>query len=294
MILFVFHTTQSCSTAGSYHSPVEPAPSSSAETSYLTVSGYLGVGSIYNADITVLDVSDFDKAAVVATTTSDSNGYFSFEIAEEEGDTFLFVASGGTYIDPISFKTVSGIGYELKAIYGYSNIKDDKSIYVTPFSSLLVSLTECLYLNSSLSVDPYQYALAIFEDVFQTDLKTAEDLNLNTSADGSTNNVFYTAYNLAFSNMAKQQNALSALDLQAVFSEALVSECSLITESPTISNKYSFYSESFREDYLNALQGLENNSLFEEIIGSTNLESLVQDIREKNHFIFSFEVYNES
>lgn len=264
-----------------------------SETQYLTLTGYLGLGLLNGADINIIDISNFDEPKIISATESDSTGKFSFEWnLDEEPELVMIVASGGTYVDPFSFSTVSAQNYELRAIYKTDDFSE-KIFYLTPFSTLFSSFVEGLHFNSSLSDNAYYYAQSIFNTVFGVELDLAEDIYLNEDAENNNNNRLYTIFNLAFSKLSQDQEALSGLDVTNVFSQNLIQNCNLITSDEIVSHKYRFSPESFREDFLNSFLSLENNSVFSEISDSINFDSISERIRSDEGLIFGFNTYEE-
>ena len=280
-----------CSQAGFYEDVSTSI--NNTNTSYL-IKGYLGVGALSNANISIIDVSNYDSPDLIETTTSDSKGLFEFEITDENNGLILVVANGGNYIDPFSYNTISGTNYEIKALYKSDNIISNNEIYITPFSTLFSELFDCLYHQSSLGSDPYIYSKSILNDVFEVDMSVVRDIYLNNEIeDFDDEDIIYTLYNLAFSKMANLQKASSGLDILSVFSDELANSCTLMVSNNIKSLNYNFHSESFRNDFLDSLIGLKNDKVFSDLANQASLDSLVESIRNKNNLIFGFSDYED-
>ncbi|MBU0506170.1 hypothetical protein KJ708_09275 [bacterium] len=280
-----------CSQAGFYDDPAGSI--NSTEPSYL-IKGYLGVGALNNANISIIDVSDYDSPELIETTISDSNGFFEFSITDDNNGLILVVANGGNYIDPFSYNTISGTNYEIRALYKSDDIVLNNEVYITPFSTLFSELFDCLYHQSSLNSDPYIYSKSIFNDVFGVDMSVVRDVYLNAAIeDFEDKDTLYTLYNLAFSKMAKLEKASSGLDILSVFADELAQSCTLMVSDNVTSLNYSFHRESFRGDFLDALLTLKNDKVFASLATQLSLDSLVVFIRNKNNLIFGFNNYED-
>jgi len=287
IFLFLF----SCTQAGTIQEESANSNTSTQSSGVITIDGYVGLGALSSGTVNLIDISDPTNPAILASATADAAGHFQFSESFSDISLIELVAGGGSYIDPFTYQTVSGNNYELKAIYQSSSLRNQPQVYLTPFSTLFVSLYDCLSGLGSLHADPYFYTASIFNDVFDVYLSTAHDLMLNPSGDFSDNDSLYTLYNLAFSKMSSRFNARSGIDLTQVFSEHITDACSLLMTDQPVSKSYTFSAESFRRDYLEAFADLEDDAQFADLVGTNDLADLVSAIRASNNLIFGFETY---
>ncbi len=280
----------SCSEAGVL--PGDASTSNNTDTAEIEYSGVVGIGTpLVNATISVVDVSDMTSPVVLLSTSSDGTGYFSISLDDTESE-LLFVASGGSYIDPLTFQTVTNDDQSLKGVWRKSALSNPNAINITPLSTLEASFFNCLAASPTLTSDPLDYSAAIFNTVFGINLNTVEDAYLNQSVAYSELNILYSLYNLGFARMAKEKRATSALDVVTNFAEQLTEECDLLGPVGIISGQYAFHGESFRRDYLNALANLQTETSLDDWTDEVDLDAVVEDVRESVNILFEFGAYD--
>lgn len=288
--IFIGLLLVSCSQAGTIPSDGTPSVTSSPNTT-LQIAGQVGIGEpLIAASITVVDVSNPESPAILSTTESDQNGAFQLDLDALDSDSqILIVASGGSYTDPITFQSVSGNTLRLEGSWKFRHLATLEHLDVTPLTTLATSFYRCLLSNATLTADPLDYSIATFQSLFGVNLNSDHDVFLDGSADDPT---LYSLYNLAFARMAKEKHAVSAMAILTAYSEYLEDECDLLGPSAQYSGSYAFHRESFRRDYLNALENLRLEAAFSSWIDNFDLESQVDAIRSRANILFQFEDYS--
>lgn len=259
--------------------------------SSMAIRGFVGLGQTVESSVSILDVSDVDNPVLLNTVETDSEGSFFVEISDDV-DKVLFVASGGRFVDPVTFQNLSLSHYQIRSIYDVGDLNENQSIYVTPFSEIFFAYYRCLVDNLATERDVLDYARSSFSEIFDIEVNSAESLILNSDAEASYNSNLYTLYNLAFSEMYKASQTAHPLDSMATFSNALETDCTLRLSEPSMSFQYTYSDESFREDYLESLQNLSINPNVETFLSSgIDLEEIIQTLRDNQDLIFKFEPY---
>lgn len=279
-----------CSSAGEDLS--EPVYTPIQKNEVIQLEGYAGLSSLNHADINVIDVSDYDNPKILLATTTDVNGKFSFELeVSDDISLILFVTSGGSYVDWINFKSVSTIPYQLKSIYHINDIENLDNVFITPMSTLFVSLFDCLNGNSNLNNDPYFYSKSLFQTTFDIDVQSSSDLKLNSLAEDSEDNQKYSTLNFTFSKMSDDFGGVSGIDVLYIFANNLKENCSLLIHDSLMSGSYQFHEESFRQDFLESLQSLENYHLTMDQFDSLNFERFLTGVKSDSGLIFEYASY---
>ncbi len=260
----------------------------------LTFTGFVGIGEpLSDANVSIVDVTDEANPVVLATASTDIAGIFRTTIAAQSSDAkILFVASSGSYLDPLTFQSVSNRNHILEGVWKYKYLTQLENIDVTPFSTLASAFYKCLSQNDALAADPLDYSLASFNSLFDVNLNLDYDTYLNT-AESEPNASLYSLYNVAFARMAKEKRATSALDLVSDFSNQLEEGCDLLGPTSKFNGSYAYHTESFRRDYLSALKNLRLEGAFTTWAESLDIDATVEEIRSASNLLFQFEEYPE-
>ena len=291
MILICCLLFSACGQAGTVlDNAAETTNPSTSSTNH--ISGMVGIGEpLTNATITITNVTDESNPEVITTTTSANDGSFEADLGEVQSNSkILFVASGGAYVDPLTFQSVSNQNSSLAGVWKYSHLATLSHVDITPLSTLAKSFYICLSSNEALATDPLDYSLATFKSLFEINLNSVTDTYLETSATDTAS--LYSLYNLAFARMAKEKRATSALNIITAYSQHIEENCDLLGPTSQTSGYYAFHQESFRRDYLNALENMRLEAAFSSWVDSLDVEQIVDSIRSESNILFQFEDYS--
>lgn len=282
----------SCDQAGVLNEIGQTNPSASQNNNQITINGFVGIGEpLQDASITIINATDPNNETIISTTDSDDAGYFSTIIdTTKNKEQYVLVATGGSYIDPITYIKTNNTSQVLSGIWTSQHIKNNESIYITPLSSLGLAFKKCLDENNILSSDPLNYSLATFNSLLETNHNSMDPF-LSDFQNTTTNDTLHSLYNIAFAEMARTTKAKSAIDIVTIFSENLTDNCYLLMANEATSSSYSFYDESFRTDYLKALERLSNHSHLSNLTSDIDLSLLVENIRNKESLLFQYQEY---
>lgn len=263
-------------------------------TTILQLTGHVGIGEpLSDANVSIVDVTDEANPIILAMAATDSAGMFGTTIAAQTSDAkILFVASLGSYLDPLTFQSVANRNDILEGIWKYKYLKELETIDVTPLSTLAAAFYKCLSHNNALAADPLDYSLATFKSLFDVNLNVDTDTYLSTS-ESDPNPSRYSLYNVAFARMAKEKRATSAIDLVADFSNQIEEECHLLGPTSQYNGSYAYHTESFRRDYLSAFNNLSLEGAFVTWAGSLDIDATAEEIRSTSNILFQFEEYAE-
>lgn len=258
------------------------------------LTGHVGIGeALSDANVSIVDVTDEESPIVLATAATDDAGMFRTTIAAQTSDAkILFVASSGSYLDPLTFQSVSNRNHILEGVWKYKYLTQLETIDVTPLSTLASAFYKCLSHNDALAADPLDYSLATFNSLFDVNFNVDNDTYLST-AESDSNASLYSLYNVAFARMAKEKRATSALDLISDFSNQLEEECNLLGPTTMYNGSYAYHTESFRRDYLSALKDLRLEGAFTTWTETLDIDATVEKIRSASNLLFQFEEYAE-
>lgn len=267
---------------------------SESASTQLTLAGNVGIGEpLVSATVSIIDLTDSESPEILGTTSTDAAGHFEFTVGElDENSILLFVASGGSYLDPLTYLSVSDKTAALQGAWRIKNIRKLSRLDITPLSTLATAFFTCLSINPLLAADPLDYSIASFNSTFGIDLNTTYDSYLEPVDTESEQTTIYSLYNLAFARMAKEKRATSAISLITNFANRLEDDCDLLGPSGITSGSYAFHSESFRKDYLTAFMNLTSEASLSAWADAVDLIETAQNIREVSSIIFEFRDYD--
>lgn len=268
----------SCGQAGSIEqSSLAPSISSNE----LVLNGRVAIGApVQNADISV-SLFENNTFSSLATTQTDEDGQFQISLdlyASSDAD-ILITASQGQYVDALSQVVVSFKSEILQSAWKAHDLANTPDVVVSPMTTLHAAFYNCLQSSSSTVYDPLDYATATFSTVFGINLKEPTDDEI------------LPIFDFGFSMMANEKRAESALALVSLFASHLETQCDLLGPIDQKSSYYSFHSESFRDDFLNAVASLDSEITLQEITESIDLDEIVASIRQLSNILFEFRSY---
>lgn len=289
----LFFLLASCSQAGLIPDEISTTASiGQNQSALIEINGMVGIGEpVTNADITAIDVTLPNAPQIIGDSASDALGRFDLtELYLSDDDSVMLIATGGKYIDPVTFKSVPMNSDALMGVWKVRNLSLLESVSITPMTTLQTAFYDCLIGTPGLAADPVDYSHAIFKSAFGVNLNANIFLEGGTSSSAET--TAHSLYNIAFSAMADRTKATSAIHIITAFSDSLEENCDLVGTANKISGAYAFHPESFRKDYLDALGNLPFMPAFSELAGNFDTTGLIEAIRENTNILFEFSSYD--
>lgn len=291
----IFFLFAACSQAGLIPDELSTSESIGQIPSASTrINGMVGfVNPVTDANITAVNVTTPESPQIIGESASDSTGRFSLtDLNLSDGDSVMLIATGGRYIDAVSYKSIQMKENSLSGVWKIRNLSLLESIDLTPMTTLQSAFYECLLDSTGLAADPVDYNHAIFKSTFGLNLNTDPDALLEEGASTDTGASAHSLFNIAFSAMADQRKASSAIQILALFSDSLKENCDLLGPENKISGAYAFHADSFRKDYLDALANLNFMPEFSQLTGNVDVTDTVESIRSNSNILFEFSEYD--